>query len=972
MARRTLFAASIFMIAAAAQAQEMFRDSPISATEIRATGQADHPYALRSRVATLAGHQFFSAVKDRNRFVLNLFPDARFDATVADARVRPQGASFVYATLADGGYATLFVERNVVRGHVNSPQGFYVVKSAGASDYVNIIQIDRSKQVPNHPGDLHRDLGPPMSLLPTAATSASDEDWMADFGPDETVDMLAVYTDVAEVREGGRAEIEATIVAQVEQLNQTLANSGLGHRSVRLVAMERVEPNVSEDAAGNVLRDPKGFAFEDPAGALDEVFELRHRYAGDIVHLFHASSPNTACGVGGIYLLREHRVAEERCAEDETSARLGVEPEKCATAVRRQFWRNSGFSNSSVRCGTGTIFTHEVGHVLGVSHDRYTDRPLLSLEDPIYFPVRPYGFGHVHLNASRRICTVTVMSYATRCSDEGYARVAQELMFSNPDLDLGNAANGDSPAGVPGTEWTVDTDGPVNAAKAIDDVWDFVANLFSKTESGHDVPLMPAAGDVRRQGFVRVINHDAEAGEVTVVAFDDDGNAADPVTLAIGGSETMHFNSDDLELGNAIKGLSGDIGEGSGDWRLKLTSLLEIEVLAYVRTTDGFLTAMHDLMPATGPGRRAGFFNPGSNPNQVSLLRLINDYDEEADVRITGIDDDGAESAEVRILIPPFATRTYTAKELEEGSDDFEGALGDGFGKWRLFLESEWQWSEWWDPPEAHMRVMAMSLLENPTGHLTNLSSVSRNEFRGTHIVPLFPAKTARARQGFARVVNPNEGTAEVSILAYDDNGKAYGPVALRLEAGATAHFNTDDLEDGNESKGLSGALGSGFGDWRLELSSESKIDVFAYVRTDDGFVTTMHDAVPSRIHSHRIATFNPASNVNQVSSLRLVNPGDRAVNMEITGVDGGGQSKGVGLRISLPAKASRTFAAQDLEVGAPGINGSLGDGTDKWQLLIQADREILAMSLMESPTGHLTNLSTAPVRGVGPWLSLE
>ena len=38
-----------------------------------------------------------------------------------------------------------------------------------------------------------------------------------------------------------------------------------------------------------------------------------------------------------------------------------------------------------------------------------------------------------------------------------------------------------------------------------------------------------------------------------------------------------------------------------------------------------------------------------------------------------------------------------------------------------------------------------------------------------------------------------------------------------------------------------------------------------------------------------------------------------------------------------------------------------LGDGVGKWQLLVESDRPIRAMSLLRSPTGHLTNLSTAP-----------
>ena len=36
-----------------------------------------------------------------------------------------------------------------------------------------------------------------------------------------------------------------------------------------------------------------------------------------------------------------------------------------------------------------------------------------------------------------------------------------------------------------------------------------------------------------------------------------------------------------------------------------------------------------------------------------------------------------------------------------------------------------------------------------------------------------------------------------------------------------------------------------------------------------------MHDAAPSLIHRHRARAFNPGSNAEQVSSLRLVNPGE-------------------------------------------------------------------------------------------------
>ena len=44
-------------------------------------------------------------------------------------------------------------------------------------------------------------------------------------------------------------------------------------------------------------------------------------------------------------------------------------------------------------------------------------------------------------------------------------------------------------------------------------------------------------------------------------------------------------------------------------------------------------------------------------------------------------------------------------------------------------------------------------------------------------------------------------------------------------------------------------------------------------------------------------------------------------------------------------------------------LQGALGDGAGKWRLTVESSEPILAMSLLASPTGHLTNLSTAPTR---------
>ena len=103
-------------------------------------------------------------------------------------------------------------------------------------------------------------------------------------------------------------------------------------------------------------------------------------------------------------------------------------------------------------------------------------------------------------------------------------------------------------------------------------------------DGGHRVPLFPSArsstAGSAAQGFVRVINHSAEAGAISIEAVDESGERQGPMSLAIDAGQALHFNAEDLERGNAAKGLGG-IGEGVGDWRLVVRSELDIEVLGY-------------------------------------------------------------------------------------------------------------------------------------------------------------------------------------------------------------------------------------------------------------------------------------------------------------------------------------------------------------------------------------------------------
>ena len=353
----------------------------------------------------------------------------------------------------------------------------------------------------------------------------------------------------------------------------------------------------------------------------------------------------------------------------------------------------------------------------------------------------------------------------------------------------------------------------------------------------------------------------------------------------------------------------------------------------------------------------------------MSLLRLINPGEGPADVTIEGIDGKGRMAEEaVRLELPAGASRMLSAGELESGdAEGLTGALGTGSGKWQLAVSSE-------------QAIEVMSLLlsaRTEHGHMTNLSTVPDNAKPGedgartVHTVGLFPAASRLMRdgyQGFVRIINRSGESGEVRIDAIDDEGTEFGPVTLAIEANETKHFNSGDLETVNADKGLSGDIEPGVGDWRLRLSSSLDLVVLSYLRTEGGFLTSMHDVVPETEGGYRVAIFNPGGNENQVSRLRVINPGGEPAEVTVEGIDNKGESSAGTVTVSVPGGASRTLTARELESGeGEGLVGALGAVSGKWQLVVSSDGPLQVMSLLSSPSGHLTNLSTAPNSRVMP-----
>ena len=233
---------------------------------------------------------------------------------------------------------------------------------------------------------------------------------------------------------------------------------------------------------------------------------------------------------------------------------------------------------------------------------------------------------------------------------------------------------------------------------------------------------------------------------------------------------------------------------------------------------------------------------------------------------------------------------------------------------------------------------------------------------RRRHIIPLVTAASHRGQQSFVRIINHSDSAGTVDIHAVDDTGRRFGPVSLSIDAQAATHFNSRDLEAGNPSKGLSAGVGSGSGQWYLELSADVDIEALSYIRTADGFLTSMHEvASESAEGSNRyyVPFFNPGSNASLQSFLRLVNPGAKSAGIVISGVDSAGDAAPGGeVRLTLEAGAARLLSARALEQGGAGFTGRLGDGQGKWRLDVVAERSIRVMSLLQTRSGHLSNLS--------------
>ena len=62
------------------------------------------------------------------------------------------------------------------------------------------------------------------------------------------------------------------------------------------------------------------------------------------------------------------------------------------------------------------------------------------------------------------------------------------------------------------------------------------------------------------------------------------------------------------------------------------------------------------------------------------------------------------------VSVPAMSAAAVASAQLEASGEGFAGSLGDGYGKWRLRVESD-------------VPLTVMSLVESRDGHLVNVST---------------------------------------------------------------------------------------------------------------------------------------------------------------------------------------------------------------------------------------------------------
>ena len=394
----TFFGAAVILGASAGDATRAAAGplsvEPLEPALPEAAAQAPEPMVARKRYTTID----FDALPDpdsRGLFgrqprtvPLQLFPN--LSITAVFDRFDPNADGVTWVGHVDGvpfSTVTLVYGGRLLTGSVVLPDASYAIGPAPAELRRAARLVGRELHVVTEfrQDGFPREADPIEVELPAADIAAAADAVMTDTA--DVIDVMVVYTPLAQARAGGEAGIANLINLGVSQTNTSYANSGVVQR-LRLVHHELVD--YSEPSSFNTALSE----LRSSLGALGGVAALRNAVGADLVMmLVHPPSP-TACGIA--FLM---------------------------TNVSTAFAPN-GYSVTDTDCVANFTFAHELGHNMGARHDWYMDNA-----------TTPFTYAHGYVNPAVGQRWRTIMAYPDHCAAMGFS-CTRLLRWANASQNL--------------------------------------------------------------------------------------------------------------------------------------------------------------------------------------------------------------------------------------------------------------------------------------------------------------------------------------------------------------------------------------------------------------------------------------------------------------------------------------------------------------------------------------------------------
>ena len=403
--------------------------------------------------------------------------------------------------------------------------------------------------------------------------------------------------------------------------------------------------------------------------------------------------------------------------------------------------------------------------------------------------VKPYAFGYQ--NDLREICQVTVMSTGEPCVAAGTGGQLLSPTFSNPDLffppPIGPFGpldfpffEADTPMGVPGDEFTIASEGPIDAARAIDEMWNFMATLSEPPATSLPAwwPRSCAEGDVA--GDALSSNLPARlAVRPSGRASRFDFAVSAPRQCASYGGARLRVRS----LG-AVQGLARP-------YRARIWSLAEIEDLEPWKDDAAFGVAAD--APRQGRQRLSVSAEPhygacGVSRRALSTVELVHTVDGGITLKVAGV------------------PRLHMALEQGSGRPYCEGAparplrhMGDFNGDGRvdvLLRHADGRWHYYpMDGANVHSGAGAADLPRNPTVAVVGVGDLN-GDGRDDVLMRLrsgtwryYPMNGRRVVAGRGAVALPKDKAWQLEGIG-DFNADGKDDVLLRRRGGRLVRSN--------------------------------------------------------------------------------------------------------------------------------------------------------------------------------------